>query len=71
VLTAVQFKGTVQRDVLTPVFFIEILILVPINLPRSDPNFSNFRGVICSRKNKKNKYLLEFEAEFAKPSETE
>jgi hypothetical protein len=35
------FKGTVQRDFLTPVFFTKLLILVSIDMPLSD--FEIFR----------------------------
>ena len=36
-----KFKGTVQRDFLTPVFFTKRLILVSIDMPQSD--FEIFR----------------------------
>jgi hypothetical protein len=35
------FKGTVQRDFLTPIFFTKRLILVSIDMPQS--NFEIFR----------------------------
>jgi hypothetical protein len=33
------FKGTVQRDFLTPVFFTKRLVLVSIDMPKSDFEF--------------------------------
>ncbi len=36
---ATTFKGTVQRDFFTPVFFIIRLLLVPLDMPRSDFEF--------------------------------
>jgi hypothetical protein len=32
-------KGTVQRDFFTPVFFIIRILLVPLDMPRSDFEF--------------------------------
>jgi hypothetical protein len=39
-----NIRGTVQRDFLTPVFFIIRLLLVPLDMPRSD--FEFFRNFV-------------------------